>query len=141
MRGRWLTRGAIVLGLMLLAAGCGGDDEPDASSAACAEATSDLMTPLGNKMTVTDERVRTGRIVESEETPGLYFVSAEVYGEGVDEGLVGTWVTESRLGGEPIYAVDEVARDHSDWSDADGAIEHSPDDPAIEASRDCVTVS
>ena len=140
MRGRLFTGVALALGVALLA-GCGGDDEPDAASASCVEATSDLMTPLGNKMTITDERLRSGRIVESEETPGLYFVSAEVYGDGVDEGLIGTWVTESRLGAEPIYAVDEVARDHSDWSDAEGAIEHSVDDPAIDASRDCVTAS
>jgi hypothetical protein len=89
-------------------------------------------------MTIEDERVRSGRIVESEERPGLYFVSAEIYGEGVDEGLIGTWVTESRLGAEPIYAVDDVARKHSDWSDAEGSIEHPRDDPAIETSRDCV---
>jgi len=140
MRGRLFTGVALVLGVALLA-GCGGDDEPDEVSASCLEATTDLMTPLGNKMTIADERVRSGRIVESEERPGLYFVSAEIYGEGVDEGLTGTWVTESRLGGEPIYAVDDIARDHSDWSDAEGAIEHSADDPAIEASRDCVTAS
>ena len=31
------------------------------------------------------------------------------------------WVTESRFGEDPLYAVNEVAKEHSDWSDASSA--------------------
>lgn len=106
-------------------------------SEGCEPATTDLMTPLGNKLTAEGARLRNGMIAESEEKPGVYYVSAELYGEGI-ESAVGTWVTESKFGGGAIHVVDEVAKENSDWSDAETA-GFSVADPAVEASRDCVT--
>ncbi|MBA2461892.1 MAG: hypothetical protein H0V45_09045 [Actinobacteria bacterium] len=51
---------------------------------------------------------------------------------------VGTWATENRFGGGAIYSVDEVAKESSDWADAD-AEGISATDQAVQASRDCVT--
>ena len=125
-------------------AGCGGDDEPESAPTvgaepqtriACEAATSDLMTPLGNKMTEEGARLRNGQILESPTTPGLYFVSAEIYGDGIVS-RVGTWATENRFGGDAIYAVDDVARETTRWGD--GAAEGITLDDAAEASRVCV---
>ena len=98
------------------------------------------MTPLGNKLLVEDGRVRSGFLVESE-AAGVYYISAEIDGTGLeDDGDVGTWVTESSGGGDPLYAVNDVAMEHSDWSDAASASLETDAD-AEAASRACVTGS
>jgi len=93
------------------------------------------MTPLSNKMTLEGARLRNGQILESTNSPGLYFVSAELYGDGI-ESRVGTWATENRFGGGAIYAVDDVARETSSWGD--GAAEGIALDDDAGASRKCV---
>jgi len=142
-------RWAILTVATLALAGCGGDDDepsamPEATEAAagaeCLGADSSIMTPLANKLLVEDGRVRSGFLVESE-SAGVYYFSAEVDGAGLeDEGDVGTWVTESRYGEDPLYAVNEIAMEHSDWSDAASANLES-DSEAEAASRSCVTGS
>lgn len=133
-------------------AGCGGEEEEGVPSPAatettaaepvqesrCEAATTDVMTPLGNKLTLAGGRVRNGQLVKSRDHESLYFLSAEIDGEGLeDPGDVATWATENRFGGGAIYAVDELAQEHSDWSDA-AAIDASLDDDGAEESRNCV---
>lgn len=144
-----LRRWAILTGVLLALAGCGGDDEEPTATptttnagagAECLAADSSIMTPLGNKLLVEGGRVRSGYLVESE-AGGVYYVSAEIDGNGLeDDGDVGTWVTESRGGGDPLYAVNDVAMEHSDWSDAASASLETDTD-AEAASRACVTAS
>ena len=131
----------------LLLAGCGGDDEEaaptgagtTAESSSCVAATSDLMTPLGNQITLADGRVSNGQMVESEATPGIWFVAVELDGtEYEDEGDVAVFATPNRFGGDAIYAVDELAKQHSDWRDVEEAEGVDADDPAADEAAACV---
>ena len=144
-----LRRWAIVIGLLLALAGCGGDDEEPtatptttevAAVADCIGGDSSITTPLTNKLLVENGRIRKAFLVKSD-SAGVYYFSAEVDGDGLEEdGDIGTWVTRSRGGGEALYAVNDVAMEHSDWSHATSASLGS--DPEAEAaSRACVTGS
>lgn len=137
---------------VVVAVGCGSDGGDAASPAPAAEptttpersercvaATTDLMTPLGNGMRELEHRVKNGYAVESAEGDGVYFVSAEVYGEGVEEGTVGTWATTSLGGGEAIWTVDDVSKQYSDLRDGGEVAGVSMADDGAEESRACVT--
>lgn len=137
---------ALLLSVVLVAA-CGGEDDdqnagtteatPEASS--CEPASSDVMTPIGNKVTLEGGRIRNGQMVESEAVPGVWFIAVELDGAGYeDEGDVATFATRNRFGGDAIYAVDELAKRHTSWShvtEADGIDET---DPAADESGTCV---
>ena len=72
---------ALLLSVVLGVAACGGEDDdqnagtteatPEASS--CEPASSDVMTPIGNKVTLEGGRIRSGQMVESEAVPGVWF--------------------------------------------------------------------
>lgn len=97
------------------------------------------MTPVGNKLSLDGGRVRNGQLVESETSPGVWFLSAELDGPGFeDKGDVATWATTSRFGSEAIYAVDELAKMQSGWRAVEEAEGISTDDAAVEKSRACV---
>jgi hypothetical protein len=141
----------LLLVLVVLAlAGCGGDDEPEEAAAPastaveaqpameCTPADSSLMTPLGNGMKDMAHRVKNGNAVQSEDHEDIYFVSAEVYGEGVEAGTIGTWATTSLGGGEAIYTVDDLAKQYSDLRDGIAVADLSMDDHGVAESRDCV---
>jgi hypothetical protein len=151
-----LRLGVTVL-LLLALVGCGGDDDSaegtpspagtettpaePAGESRCEAATTDVMTPLGNKLTLEGGRVRAGQVVKSRDHEALYFLSAEIDGPGLeDAGDVGTWATENRFGGGAIYAVDALAQEHSDWSDA-AEIDASIDEDGAEQSRECVAAA
>jgi hypothetical protein len=131
----------------LLLAGCGGDDEEAATtgvdttaeSSNCVAASSDIMTPLGNQVTLADGRVSKGQMVESEAKPGTWFVAVELDGTGYeDAGDVAVFATANRFGGDAIYAVDEIAKEHTDWRDVEEAEGIDPADPAADEAADCV---
>lgn len=142
--------GVGVLAAALVLAGCGadGDDEgastatapaPTAAEAApgCEPATTDVMTPIGNKLVPEGVRASGGRYVRSDDHDRMYFVSAELDGPGLDgPGDVATWATPSVGGAEAIYAVDELAREHSDWRSAD-EVGVAEDDHGFDESRAC----
>jgi hypothetical protein len=138
----------LLVPVVLLAGACGGDDEEGAGTTAeaaaevatCEPATSDLMTPLGNKVTLDDGRVGNGQMVQSEATPGIWFVAVELDGAGYEgTGDVATFATTNRFGGEAIYAVDELASEHTDWTDVADAEGVDAADPAGAAAARCVT--
>ena len=133
---------------LLLVAGCGGDDDettPSATTATvaasgggCTPATTDLMTPLANKLTIANGRLVNGQIVESEEQDDVYFVAAEIDSPKLQtSGDVGVWVTTTPHGGEAIFSVNDLAKSSSDWRTAEKG-ELSADDPAAAAARACV---
>ena len=139
---RFLLGAAVVL----LAAGCG-DDESAApptttttaqSASGCTPATTDLMTPLANKLTLADARLTNGQVVESADQEDVYFVAAEIDSpELASSGDVAVWATTSPHGAEGIYSVNDLAKQYSDWRDA-RAIGVSPDDAAAAEARACV---
>ena len=136
-----------LLAATLLAAGCGGDDEnaappttatTAAAKSRCTPATSDLMTPLANKLLGGDIRLTNGWIVESREHEDVYLVAAEVDGPGLERsGDVGVWATTSPYGAEAIYSVNELAKEQTDWRDA-AAIDVSQDREDVREARGCV---
>jgi hypothetical protein len=140
-------RFVLVAAVVLVAAGCGDDDESAAppttattvqSATGCTPATTDLMTPLANKLTLADARLTNGQLVESSDHDGLYFVAAEIdSSELPNSGDVAVWATHSPHGAEGIYSVNDLAKQYSDWRDA-SAIDVSPDDPAAAEARACV---
>ncbi len=98
------------------------------------------MTPVGGRVALAHPgmRVQNGQLVQSEATPGVWFLSVELDGPGFEEtGDIATWATTSRFGGEAIYAVDELAEQHTDFRPVAQAEGISADDPAAEASRAC----
>ena len=137
---------AITLASLLLLAGCGGDDEAGSTTAAtgaeassCAAATSEIMTPIGNTLSLEGGRVRNGQMVESGVTPGIWFVAVEVDGPGYEEeGDVATFATANRFGADAIYSVDELANQHFGWRDVAQADGIEADDPAADEAAACV---
>jgi hypothetical protein len=140
-----LARRLVPLVAALLLAACGGDEEsagttaaaPDRSS--CVPATTDLMTPIGNKLTLDGARVRNGQMVESEATPGVWFVAVELDGSGYEgDGNVATFATKNRFGGDAVYSVDDLAKQHTSWSDVADSDGIDADDPAADDAVACV---
>jgi hypothetical protein len=134
-----------LLAVLVLAA-CGGDDdestpatETTAEASSCVAAASDMMAPLGGRVTLEDGRLRNGRMVQSTASPDWWFVAAELDGPGYeDEGDVVTFATTSQFGGEAIFAVDELAQAQTslrDVAEADGV---QADDPAAGEARACL---
>jgi hypothetical protein len=127
-------------------AGCGGDDDeesgspPPAADSRCEEATSALMTPLGNALKSERDHLENGHLVKSRDHDDIYFVSAELEGPGLfDPGDVATWATTSPGGAEAIFSVDELAKDHTTWRDGTAIAGLSLDDDGAPESRTCVT--
>ena len=130
--------------VVLALAGCGGDDEdatttpPAPTDLRCEQATSAIMTPLGNAVNNELDRFRNGWIVKSRDHPDIYFVSAELDGPGFeDPGDVGTWATTSPGGAEAIFSIDDLAKDHTSWRDGTAVAGLSLDDDGAEESRAC----
>jgi hypothetical protein len=104
----------------------------------CEPATTDILTPISNKLTVEGGRLRNGYYVQSEDDAGIYFVSAELDGSGLQgDGDIATWATESPGGAKAIYALDDLARKHSDYRDARTAAKVSMDADGVAESREC----
>ena len=139
--------GFLVVLSVLAVAACGDDDDGEATATApvtaavsspCEPASSDVMTPIGNKLMPEGVRVSDGRYVRSDDHERMYFVSAELDGPGLEgEGDVATWATPSVGGADAVYAVDDLAKEHSDWRPAD-EVDVTIDDHGAQESRDCV---
>jgi len=136
-----------LVALVVLLAGCGGDDDEStpattqeaAASTACVAATSDLMAPLGGRVTLEGGRLRNGQLVQSEAVPDYWFVAVELDGPGYeDEGDVATFATTSQFGGEAIYAVGELAEQHTTLRPIDEVEGVDADDPAADDAAACV---
>jgi hypothetical protein len=136
-----------LVALIVLLAGCGGDDgesapgttQEPAASTACVAATSDLMAPLGGRVTLEGGRLRNGQLVQSEAVPDYWFVAVELDGPGYeDEGDVATFATTSQFGGEAIYAVGELAEQHTTLRAIDEVEGIDADDPAAGDAAACV---
>ena len=100
-------------------------------------ATTDIRTPISSKRTLEGGLV--GQTVSTsslEDKPGIYFVSAQLDGKGLEgDGDIATWATESP-GAKAIYALDDLAREYSD-TDARNVANVSMDNDGVAESRDC----
>jgi len=144
-----IRHSCVLIASVAAIAGCGGDDgndQPvvspsDAESTRCIPADTSLTTPIANKLTVEGGRIDYGRAVKSDDFENMYFVSAELEGTGLEgRDDVATWATESVGGAEAIYAVDDLAKEHSDWRDGSQTrFKLSLNQDGAKESRDCVT--
>ncbi len=147
----------LLIFVVLLVPACGGDDDeegrdtaalttqaatppPAAADPRCQAADTSLMTPLANRLTAEGARLNFGRYVESQEVDGIFFVSAEIDGGEFDgRGDIATWATESQFGGGAIYAINDLAKEHTTWppgEEADPPL--SAEQQGAELSQDCV---
>ena len=137
--------------VVLALTGCGGDDDETASPAttastttaaasSCVPATSDMMAPLGGRVTLEEGRLGNGQMVQSEAAPDWWFVAVELDGPGYeDEGDVATFATTSQFGGEAIFAADALAKEHTSLRDVAEADGIDAADLAASEARACVT--
>jgi len=144
-----VLRVLVVAATALLLAGCGGgDDETTAppgttavsgSGTGCTPATTDIMTPLANKLSTPNGRLINGQIAKSAQQDDVYFVSAEIDSPELQTaGDIATWATSSPHGAEAIYSVNDLAITSSRWGKA-ATEDIAADDPAAAASRACVS--
>jgi hypothetical protein len=86
--------------------------------------------------------LKDARAVKSEDFKQVYFISAEIDGEGMEgAGEIATWAKSGplRVGGGLIYAVDGFANQFSNSDDGgDTDAQLSMDDDGAEESRSCV---
>jgi hypothetical protein len=140
----------LLLLVALVLAGCGGDDEEgapetaaatnSAAASSCVPAGSDLMAPLGGRVTLAEGRLRNGRLVQSEAAPDWWFVAVELDGPGYeDDGDVATFATTSQYGGEAIFAADALAQEHTTLRSVAEAEGVDAADPAAGTARACVS--
>jgi hypothetical protein len=148
----------LALGL-LVAAACGGNDEPNQQpqakpaettaapttttpSSRCEKVSSALLNAIAEGLTVSGSgTLRSGYAVKSKDFSKVYMVAADIQGvgmEGTDE--VGVWATNSLDGSGSIFAVDGFAQEFSDWGDGDTTdanITQSSD--GVSEARECAS--
>jgi hypothetical protein len=145
MRRPW----AIPALLALLVAACGGTSTPTTNApratpratprplvSRCNPASAALLSRIEQGLTVYGGgSLANGQTVKSRDFESVYFVAADIQGEGVE---VGVWATNSLTSGL-TYSVNALAKEFSDWGDggATDARLSMSDDGAAEAEA-CV---
>ena len=138
-RSRWFA--------VLALAGCGGDDDDEASVAAPACRQPLRAGDVGDHDAARNSARRTsrigfanGQIVKSRATTATSTSSRPSWTGPAsrDPGDIGTWATTSPGGAEAIYSIDDLAKDHTSWRDGTAIAGLSLDDDGAEESRECV---
>lgn len=83
--------------------------------------------------------LRNAQAVQSDDFESAYFVAADLQGEGLEGANdIGVWVTNDLQAPSSVYAVDEVAKEFSDWGDG-GQTEagFSINDDGAQEARGC----
>ena len=97
------------------------EDVGRVAGARCESVDAPLVSAIGVGLTDRTTRLQAAQAVRSRDHEGVWFVAVELEGagrEGTDD--VAVWGTRSLVaGGDIIYAVDELARESSDWLDGD----------------------
>jgi hypothetical protein len=137
----------IVLAL-LIPTGCGGGNRDGggadaAASTRCESVPQDLVDGIASGLTVDGGgTLRNAQAVRSDDFQGVYFISAEIDGPGMEgDGEVGTWAKSGPLavGDGLVMSVDSIANELSDWGDGGSSdAQLSMSDDGAEASKDCV---
>jgi hypothetical protein len=114
---------AAVFTTALVGCGSGSGDAGSASPVATGSAASGAATPAGEtilaaiaKGQILDGGMKPirGFVVKSKDAENLYFVAMEFSSAGVAD-QIGVWATSDLQGDTQIYAVDQVARDSTQW--------------------------
>lgn len=109
-------------------------DTGDQEAAGCDRAPAALLSAIETGLTVTGGgSLSNGYIVRSSDYEQVYFVAAQIEGEGMDDS-VGVWATNDPDGGGLIFAAEGLAREFSDWGDGPG---FSSSDDGLSEARDC----
>lgn len=142
MRGGRQATGPVFVALFVGA--CGGDDGQEAS-VRCEAVPQQLASQIESGLTVQGGgTLREAKAVESEDFEDtVYFISADIRGPGMEgSDQIGTWATDSLEGHVPLFSVDAIAKEFSEWPDASSTeAGFSLADDGAEESRDCVQAS
>ena len=121
---------------VLAMVGCGGTDtaesdnrtqSPQATAPAttvtgrCEKVSNALLNAIAEGLTVSGGgTLREGYAVKSNDFAKVYMVAADIQGTGMEgDTEIGVWATNSLDGGGPIFAVDGLAKEFSEWGDGD----------------------
>ena len=132
MRIRFMASAVCILAMV----GCGGTDtaegdnrtrSPQATTPAttvtgrCEKVSNALLNAIAEGLTVSGGgTLREGYAVKSNDFAKVYMVAADIQGTGMEgDAEIGVWATNSLDGSGSIFAVDGLAKEFSDWGDAD----------------------
>jgi hypothetical protein len=116
-----------------------GSVEPPSASAEqpssrCEPASAALVSAIEAGLTVTGGgSLSNAFIVRSGDFENVYFVAAQIEGEGMG-GAVGVWATNGPNGDGSIFSADAFAAEFSDWGDGPG---FNLSDDGLAEARDC----
>lgn len=109
--------------------------EPTEAATRCEPADPELLALIAQRLTVAGGGdLRNGWMVRSGDFGQVYFVAAEITGEGMED-VVGLWATNEPTKPGLLVSVDGVANEFSDWLDGrkSDAQLSTADDGAAEA--------
>ena len=93
-----------------------------------------MLSAIEQGLTVTGGgSLSNGQVVRSDDFENVYFVAAQIEGEGMEDS-VGVWATNDPGGDGTIFSAEGFAREFSDWGDGPG---FSPSDDGLDEARDC----
>lgn len=114
---------AAVFATAVIGCGSGASDGADSASPGAGSGTSGRATPAGKVIlaAIAEGQILDGGmtpvrgvVVKSSDTESLYFVAMEFSSTGADD-TIGVWATSDLTGRTQIWAVDDVARDSTQW--------------------------
>ena len=151
MNGRWGSR-TIVIGVCTVAvaviAACAPTTAPSQRLAEqpgeqasgdqkCQPASSKLLDTIASGLTVDGGSLTDGHRVKSD-VDNAWYVAAVIRGEGRDGTDVGVWATDNPSGNAPIFSVNSVAEELSEWAAGGADAPGSVDDDAAAQAESCV---
>lgn len=134
----------VLVGAVLGITGCGSSSsssEAPSDTSRCLDVPPSIVAAIEEGLTVTGGgSLRLAQAVRSDDFLRVYFISADIQGSGLtatDD--VGTWSTNKLENHGVIFAVDEMAKEFSEWGDGGSTDAHlSMTDDGAQESVDCV---
>jgi hypothetical protein len=152
-----MQRRLLALTCAALVAACSGTDTVDSNNRTespeatgspttvvgrCEKVSSAVLNAIADGLTVSGSgALRNGYAVKSKDFSKVYMVAADIQGTGMEgDNEIGVWTTNSLDGAGLILAVDEVAKEFSDWGHGDTTdanITQSSD--GVSEAKECAT--
>ena len=142
---------------VLMVAACGGTEtaesdnrteSPQATAPAttvtgrCEKVSNAVLNAIAEGLTVTGGgTLREGYAVKSKDFSKVYMVAADIQGTGMEgDNEIGVWATNSLDGAGLILAVDEVAKEFSDWGHGDTTDAHiTQSTDGVSEAKECAS--